>query len=113
SDVGSSTTGMVLTRAESDAINLDSRMTFASAVSESVLPFARSRSDFAEAYIDQTAGGQLVVLFTVADDLRDAKLRALEPSRSLGMTIREVTHPYSALRHAIALESTFRATSSA
>jgi hypothetical protein len=101
SDVGSATTGMVLTRVESDSIDLDTRMTFASAVSESVLPFARSRSDFAGAYIDQVAGGQLVVLFTGADDRRDAKLRALEPSPSLGMTIREVTHTYSALRHAV------------
>jgi len=92
---------VVLTRAESESIDLDSRMTFASAVSESVLPFARSRSDFAGAYIDQAAGGRLVVLFTGADDRRDAKLRALEPNPSLDMIIREVTHPYAALRHAV------------
>lgn len=101
SDLGRAETGMVLTRVEAEAINLQSRMDFASAVSESILPFARPRADFGGAYIDQLDGGRLVLLFTGADELRDRELRAREPDASLGITMLEVTHSYASLREAV------------
>lgn len=78
-DAGRLRWGMALTRSEGEVIDFDHRMEFASAASESVLPFARARQDFAGAYVDQAAGGRLVLLFTAPDEELQEEIEVSAP----------------------------------
>src|SRR5450759_3019972 len=63
-DVGSGVWGIPLSAAEEKALDLSGRMAFAEAVSEDLLPFAKSLPSYGGAWIDQLAGGGLVVALT-------------------------------------------------
>jgi len=100
-DVGSRRWGIPLTAEEEAALDLPARMAFANAVSERVLPFARSLPTFGGAYIDQETGGGLVVMLTERDEGIENALAGRMPSPSLGLRIVEVAYTEASLMDAL------------
>jgi len=101
-DVGSGVWGIPLSAAEEKALDLSGRMAFAEAVSEDLLPFAKSLPSYGGAWIDQLAGGGLVVALTDVAPAVTEKLAALAPAASRGVRIQRVDHSLAELKRAAA-----------
>lgn len=90
-DVGSERWGIVLTAAEDEMLDLPGRGDHVASVGTLVLDHIRSSDDYAGAYVDQTAGGSVVVLLTRRDP---AALQLIDSARAAldrGLEVRFVT----------------------
>ena len=76
-DAGSIRFGIPLT--EEELAEVEARFTFAAATREKLLPFAESLSNFAGAYFDHQANGELVILLTAADEAVLEEIHTLAP----------------------------------
>lgn len=75
-DVGTADWGMPMTAAEEAEVDMPGRTAFADQVARTVLPAVRSWPTYGGAWIEQRAGGSLVVALTTSNDQRDRPLRA-------------------------------------
>ncbi len=96
-DVGSREWGIPMTAAEMDKVDLGRRMAFAHAAAVQVIPRAASAAVYAGSYIDQPAGGGLVILVTARDATLEADIAELMPRDSIGYAIRVVDTSYKEL----------------
>ena len=92
--------GLALTEDEVKELELDARAAFAHAAASSVIAYARSLPTFAGVYIDQPAGGEVVILLTEVTSAVVAELQAREPSPSRGIRIEQARYSQVALRQA-------------
>lgn len=99
-DVGSEEWGIPLTRSEIDALDLNRRNAFVTAIGEQLAPYVRSLPTFGGIYIDQPDGGGVVVQLTELNEAEVTRIRALDPADSLGLRIVEVKHSRKALEDA-------------
>ena len=84
-DVGTGHLGIPLTAAEEAEFAFDERAAFADAVAATIIPFAERLGTYAGAYIDQPAGGGLVIVLTGPDAGAEATIAGLAPDRNLGI----------------------------
>lgn len=91
--------GFPLTRSEVG--ELERRNQFVAAVAKSVVPYVRGLDSFAGVWIDQKAGGELVVMLTnVTASTRDSVRNRL-PVDSLGVRFEEVDDSWTSLNRAL------------
>jgi hypothetical protein len=99
-DAGSDAWGMVLTAAELKSLDLEGRVAFENAATD-LIAHAESLPEFAGAYFDQKAGGQLTLQFTSISDLDVDVLRSLAPDNSREVAIVGAEFTRAQLRDAL------------
>lgn len=90
-DVGTGRLGIVLTAAEEEMLDLPGRGDHVALVSSLVLDRIRSTPAYAGAYVDQPAGGAVVVLLTREDDAALQIIEAARPALDRPLEVRYVT----------------------
>jgi hypothetical protein len=98
-DVGSSTVSLPLTVEETE--ELERRSAIHTLFSDHLEAIVRSRADFGGVYIDQLAGGKVVVLTTGDPAVVASELSAIEPRMRKNLIIRPVSFSWSQLSEAL------------
>ncbi len=97
-DVGTKEFGIVMTAAESKALDVYGRMEFASHVKTNAVPYIDALPTSGGVYIDQQHGGGLVVLVTERNVDVEREIVARMPATDLGVRFAEVDHTEAELR---------------
>jgi hypothetical protein len=97
-DVGTKAWGLPMTAEEESRVDLRGRMDYFLRLEDSVWVYVRGLPSFGGVYIDQTSGGNAVVLLTAPDPLTEQRIQQLAPvDKVRHVEIRYVTHRYEEL----------------
>ena len=99
-DVGTRRWGVAMTAAEEAKVDLGRRVAFAAALHSELIPYVRSRPEYAGGFLDQRRDGRLVLFLTRTDAAIEAAVRAATPAGGR-VEVRLARHSYAELERAV------------
>lgn len=96
-DVGSADWGIPMTAEEAEAVDINGRNLFVRAAHEQLVPYARSLKSFAGLYVDQLAGGDIVVQLTDINPEAVAAIQARAPKDTRKVRVVAARYPNALL----------------